>query len=255
MGTLELAKRLVYSVLCGGDYGRYMALRSAAVRGAVRFDLYERSAIRFVRSYLRPGDVAVDVGANLGAYTITMAEAVGRAGKVWAFEPMAEAFSLLRRNTARFSQVELHQIALSNRIETLEISVPFLFGDVPEVSLAGIGVTAGRVQRRAISTMTLDAYQSVLESLRFIKVDIEGHEPAFLRGAIETIKHYQPLVQFEANTPEALDEVQHLVADSFPSYAIRQLDPAGTLFAVNGTLTGNNFYLVPPRFARGDARR
>lgn len=51
--------------------------------------------IRFVRRWLRPGMRAVDVGANVGVYTVPMARAVGDGGQVWAFEPTPEAADFL----------------------------------------------------------------------------------------------------------------------------------------------------------------
>lgn len=53
--------------------------------------------IRFVRRWLSPGMHAVDIGASLGVYTATMAQAVGRDGRIWAFEPTPQSADLLQR--------------------------------------------------------------------------------------------------------------------------------------------------------------
>lgn len=200
---LKAAKVLVFNSICGGDYGRYLELRALAVRIAARWDLYERSNVKFMHSYLRPGDTAVDVGANLGAYSIAMARSVGAAGKVFSFEPIPETFDLLKKNTQGLQQTESFPIALSDRKEKKTIHVPIFFGDVPEISMAGIGVKAERYQSRTVQCACLDEYLPQLKGLRFIKADIEGHEPAFFLGAKSVIDTYRPLIQFEANPDSA----------------------------------------------------
>jgi hypothetical protein len=74
-----------------------------------------------------------------------------------------------------------------------------LFGNVPEPSLAGIDVRAVRAERRTVRVARLDDYLDLLHGLSFIKVDIEGHELAFLQGARKVLAQFRPLVQFEAN--------------------------------------------------------
>lgn len=59
---------------------------------------FETKEIRFLQTWLRPGDVAVDVGANVGLLTIPMAKASGEKGKVFAFEPIEENVRSLKSN-------------------------------------------------------------------------------------------------------------------------------------------------------------
>src|SRR5262245_12330239 len=56
--------------------------------------------IRFVRALLRPGQKAIDIGANHGVYTLAMANAVGAGGAVWAFEPTPQTADLLSLSLA-----------------------------------------------------------------------------------------------------------------------------------------------------------
>src|SRR5262249_35351497 len=61
---------------------------------------YEASEIEFVRSVLRPGDIAIDAGAHIGFFTIHMAALVGAAGRIHAFEPLESNLALLERSVA-----------------------------------------------------------------------------------------------------------------------------------------------------------
>jgi FkbM family methyltransferase len=245
--ALLAAKWFTYTFLCLGDYRRYMALRAGAVRMAVRHDWYEPKHMRFLRLCLRTGETAVDVGANLGAYSISLAQAVGPTGKVLAFEPLAETFEWLCNNTAQWSNVRCFNLALSDRVaESLAINVPLLFGRIPEPSLAGIDASEVKAERRTVRVARLDDYLDLLNGLSFIKVDIEGHELAFLLGARKVLARFRPLVQFEANEIAS----QYSGFQSFAAslgFTVSTLTPGGYLreFDIPSNYGGCNFYLVP----------
>jgi len=238
---------LTYTVLCRGDYRSYMRLRAAAVRHVARRGWYERRHVQFLRSQVGPGDTAVDVGANLGAYSIALADAVGASGKVLAFEPLAEVFEWLRRNTAHLSQVSCYELALSDRAaEAMEIAVPLLFGGIPEPSLAGLSVGATRCDTRRVRVATLDDYLDQLAGLTFIKVDVEGHELACLQGARRTLAELRPLVQFEANDMQRQYRRFQEFAEPL-GFSVCGLAPTGGLRRLDALSkhSGYNFYLAP----------
>ena len=89
---------------------------------------YDYDDMHFVHRYLRPGDAVIDVGANIGVYTLLAASVVGDQGKVVAFEPGRQSFARLQENVQLngLHQVETRRAAvgkrgarsLSTRIET-----------------------------------------------------------------------------------------------------------------------------------------
>lgn len=149
---------------------------------------------------LRPGDTAVDVGANYGVITLLAAHAVGHSGRVHAFEPQPGVADLLRKSVARnaMSQVTVHELALSDADGRLDLQVPEhnLGAASLSRSLSGPG-----------ATFTVDAKESGpcladldLGPVRLMKIDIEGHEPAFLRGAQGYLAASPPdVIVFESN--------------------------------------------------------
>ena len=80
------------------------------------FDQFEPETRSFLDAFLRPGDVFLDVGANVGLYTIAAARIVGNAGRVHAFEPCSQTFSRLEENVLLngFGNVSCHRLALSD---------------------------------------------------------------------------------------------------------------------------------------------
>merc|ERR1711865_552646 len=81
-----------------------------------------------MQSILRPGDTVIDVGANLGSYTIPFAERVGRQGKVLAFEPFRWLYQLTTANVALngLSNVWTYNLALGEQMASFESRPPQL---------------------------------------------------------------------------------------------------------------------------------
>jgi FkbM family methyltransferase len=203
--ALVAAKNLLFHVACGRDETRYFVLKGRLVRLASRAGLYEPAFLRLMPSLVRPGTDAVDVGANFGAYTHALARAVGPTGRVFAFEPLPAAAAVLERSCAALPNVHVRREALSDRSDAaLDLVVPLLPGGVPEPALAAVRTPSGMRQRAGdrrvnVPARRLDDYFDHFRDVSFIKADIEGHEGAFLAGAVRTIEVFRPVVQLESH--------------------------------------------------------
>ncbi|MBV9773222.1 MAG: FkbM family methyltransferase [Gemmatimonadetes bacterium] len=138
-------------------------------------------------------ELALDVGANLGYYTYHLAKLFGR---VVAFEPNPAVASSLRAWGA--PNVEIHTAALSSAPGDVDLFVPIVNGvrqpgwaSFDRNNLAG----ASDFEVIRVATRTLDSYG--FRDVSFIKMDVEGHEPAVLQGARETIRASRPVVLVE----------------------------------------------------------
>ena len=170
---------------------RPVADEAAALRGALLIvrEAYCGSSEFFHGSaQLRPGDVALDLGGNLGTSAITFARIVGKQGRVYSFEPVFH--DLLRLNCA------------NNGIAEIVEAVPTAVGEsVGEVRFAvtdtGIDSRAappGKEQTDVFPQTSVDAFvaERGLDRLDFIKMDVEGAEEPALLGGRETIRRFQP---------------------------------------------------------------
>lgn len=85
---------------------------------------WEPHVERCIRQFLRPGDTAIDIGANLGYFTAVMAQSVGAGGRVWSFEPVPPTFDRLRLSASlnRFQQVIPLPLALGDSDGTAQIA-------------------------------------------------------------------------------------------------------------------------------------
>lgn len=160
--------------------------------------------IRFVRRWLRPGMRAVDVGANYGLYTVALAKAVGRDGRVWAFEPAPDTARFLEATLRLndFDHVTLSRAAVSSR----EGSLAFSLEIHPEVNrVAGEAEAPGETIEVPAVTLTRLAEEGDWGEISFIKLDIEGHEAQAVAGAAGLLQKCSPLLMFEVNTGQSFD--------------------------------------------------
>lgn len=181
---------------------------------------YEEMLEQVYRSILRPGDVALDIGAHTGRHTVPMAEAVGVTGKVLAFEPLPFAFEALRQklDARKLSQVATHNLALGEEEGQTEFTV---VPDFPEYSgfkerryhADGLRKETIRVQVRR-----LDSFREAAGKVRYVKVDAEGGELTILRSGRELIGDCQPIVSFELGNASLIN-YPYTAADYFDFFA------------------------------------
>jgi FkbM family methyltransferase len=159
--------------------------------------------IKFLRRLLQPGQKVIDIGANYGTYTLSMAKTVGPTGCVWAFEPASSTARLLAEGVAanRFSQVVLEQSALSSTCGTAQLS---LNADSEMNALVHDNPLAGASE--SVSLLTLDECMARMgwHDIEFMKIDAEGEESNILRGGKRFFAELSPLVQYEIKAGAAL---------------------------------------------------
>ena len=167
---------------------------------------YDTEEMRSVLRMLNSDWVVLDVGANVGFWTVPMTKALGPSGKVHAFEPVPSNNLRLRENVTLNNlqdRVEVHELGLSDRRDTLLISLREDFANGSGTGNASIVIddSDGRFRCGMIAVDTLDnIFPSLnVKRLDFIKIDIEGHEDKFLVGAASTIRQFRPIIHMEIN--------------------------------------------------------
>lgn len=135
--------------------------------------LYDRREVAMLRRELKPGDVFLDIGANIGFYSLLAAPCVGPSGRVLAMEADPEIFSILQENIGlnNLKQVEPICVGISDRVETLRLGVnmngnrgssSFLANDQPRGVNVPCVPLSQLIQERGI------------QAIAAAKVDIEG---------------------------------------------------------------------------------
>jgi len=183
----------------------------------------DRAEIAFLRATLHPGDVALDIGANKGAYLYWMRQAVGPQGRVYAFEPQAPLADYLG-NTVRarkWRNVTVEHKGMAAAAGELELFVPGgRDGTSPEATLVPRRPEIRQATTSAmVPVVTLDGYveQAGIPRVHFIKCDVEGGELDVFRGGARVLERDSPVLLFECEqrhlpTIAVADVLDYLVA-------------------------------------------
>jgi FkbM family methyltransferase len=163
----------------------------------------EEPEYRLLGSLLRAGDWVLDVGANVGTYTLLCSELVGPQGRVIALEPVPATFELLAANArlAPFENVTLLNAAASQRTRCVAMQVPTLPEGLPNHFMAAISEGAGDL---TVLSLSIDALE-LPHPIRLAKIDAEGHELPVLEGMTELLERDRPLLVVEANSGDVAD--------------------------------------------------
>lgn len=184
---------------------------------------------------IKEGDTVIEGGANVGYFTKLFAQIVGRPGDLHAFEPTPSTFKILELNCAQarlphFPKLNCH--GLSDKEDAAIIHVPE--GDSGQASLIPHSVGSWKNQNTSntqkIKLTTLDEYSRLkaFKKIDFLKLDIEGAELLALKGALNTLKAFQPIIHMEvcshflkdfgAKVSDLTDLLENLGYDRFLAY-------------------------------------
>lgn len=163
-----------------------------------RGERWEEHFTRWVAALVKPGDVAVDIGANIGYNAIILGRAVGDSGVVIAFEPLRITFQQLCGNVVLngLTNVFPHHCAIGSADRVLVSMAPVDYNQ-PNINIMNstIGIGGEYIEMR-----TLDSF--ALPRVDLVKIDIQGCELVALKGAVETLTRCRPLVIIEIEEPQ-----------------------------------------------------
>jgi FkbM family methyltransferase len=158
------------------------------------YHCYEAEEVRFLRRWLGPGDVMVDVGAHVGLFVLYGARRVGPTGVVHAFEPVPYNFERLAANVALngYENARLNRAAAGDHASEVSLG---LYMDASAGSASGGYSVGGRHGDSVTAPLVkLDDYlaENVEGRVRLLKIDVEGLELQVLKGLTETLERCPP---------------------------------------------------------------
>jgi len=201
--NLTMTKQLTSSSCRHGEFTFYQNDEFVGLSLA-KYGEYSEREIDVYRKVLRPGDIALDIGANIGALTVPMSRLVGETGKVFAFEANPDNVALLRQNlkTNNCTNVTVMHVAVGTNYRNVKIQ------SLEELGHHNYGrVEAGSGSLR-VNQIPIDGLH--LDGVNFVKIDVEGHELEVIRGMRATLAKYRPVLYVE-NDRE--DKSEALVAE------------------------------------------
>ena len=158
-----------------------------------------------ISKFCKPGMIVFDVGANIGEWTLTMANGVGAQGRVYSFEPTPFLFDALNKTVVanQFNQVIVSPYALSDKSKTMDFYIQYDANELLDSRLSRLDSPADfkgwltdgeKAKKIQVKTITLNefAVKEKLERLDFIKIDAEGYESAIVQGGLTVLKKFRP---------------------------------------------------------------
>jgi FkbM family methyltransferase len=140
--------------------------------------------------------VSLDIGANIGLYSNAL---LAVSGRCIAFEPLPPMAALLKKGFRRAGErFRVERVALSDRPGTATLRMPK--GDFGYTTMEPDNALEGKVDTKKLVTFDVETRQLddyALDDVRFVKIDVEGHEESVLRGGRETLRRCRPSVLVE----------------------------------------------------------
>ena len=170
----------------------------------VKYGLFDLVVSEALTRLVDPGETVVDVGSNVGYMARLLAHGVGSAGKVIAFEPHPELFKVLKRNVSA-RQIVAIQAAVSDHAGVATLNIPTEFGENCGIATLEPGQSSDLSIDVKCTTLDLERIRIGFGKIGLIKIDIEGHELAALKGAHNLLfeKAIRDIVFEEHNVTES----------------------------------------------------
>lgn len=186
--------------------------------------LYEKRFLSFIRVLLPGNAVVLDVGANTGNHAIYLSKV---ASQIHCFEPNPEAYERLVENIALngIRNIQCHQLGLGNEdsVASFQVNLDGNLGNSGYVSDSAAPLKNTKIIKLPIKRGDECIEQLRLQTIDFIKIDVEGLEPATLAGLQRTIAMYRPVVAFEFHGQHAKEGDFASIRSSLPGYLFAEI--------------------------------
>lgn len=221
--------------------------------------------VSFFNQFIKEGDLAIDIGANIGDTTVPMALCTGKSGLTIGFDPNPYVFSILKENVALNKDkytIAAEQCAISTTPEEF-----FFVSSEASYANGGISPTANSkhgkfVHKEKVKGVNLKAfleskYPDWLKKLVFIKIDTEGYDKEIIKSITDLIQECKPVIvaeSFGKASDEAKKELYDVIAkNGYDIYYFADFDINAKVekLNVNADMTNYkttiNVYAVPKK--------
>ena len=164
-------------------------------------NISDRRKIVLFKNIIKPGMRVLDLGANIGFYTVLFSKLAGKNGKVFAFEPDAKNYKYLEGNTKTLHNVIVEKKAVSDKTGKINL---FISKDL-NVDHQSYDIGEGRVCEE-VDAIALDDYFLDDIKIDFIKIDIQGYESIALKGMSKIMRQSGKMVVFGELWPYGLQK-------------------------------------------------
>lgn len=204
----------------------------------------------FLKRIIKPNDTVMDIGANIGIYTVYLSKIVGTNGHVYSLEPYGPTYNILKRMVEKLNLKNCKVINAAVGDSQSNVSLDLPLTKSGRVNDTYVHIKEDRNGQIQMTTVDEIVDKNSIAGLNFIKIDVEGYEFFVLKGAEMTIRVHKPVILIEIQDEwtkrygKKKKEIFHLLQESY-GYRPYVLDNENLIPAqVNDTLH-NNFFFFP----------
>jgi len=215
--------------------GKIVLDKHNLISKAIYLDKFETFETNYVAQTLNKGDIFIDVGANIGLFTIIASNKIGSNGRVYAFEPTSETYGKLIKNIKinQSKNVVCKNVAVSNREGKAYISINGSENSALNSIVSSSGNTAICEEIQCIALDEFFQENKISGIIKLIKIDVEGWELPVLQGMLQELKVAKPELIIEVNENNyrnvgyEVEDILNLLEQS--NYNIYEFDDQGEL--------------------------
>lgn len=164
------------------------------------YGLYSPDILEIFRRCIKPGDEVVDIGGNIGYFTVQLAQLVTSSGRVYSFEPDPRSYKQLLQSVEakNMNWVQIFPIALSNNHGNIDFYLSPQLGWSTAVKNSHLQ----NCYPITVETTTLDSllvHKRITNKIRLIKLDVEGFEEKVISGMLTVLERCRPILIMEVN--------------------------------------------------------
>lgn len=229
----------------------------------------KQGMVDFFKQFIRPGDLVIDIGANIGDTTVPMALAAGPEGIALGFDPNPFVYKILQEN-AKLNRdktnIQTHPYAITVKEEEfyfISSEASFANGGISKTreSIHGKFIQPGKIKGVNLKKFLEQQYPDQLNKLSFIKIDTEGYDKEIIRSISDLIDGCQPVLiaeVFKKSSPQEKGELFDLIHGHhydlyfFEDFDIRaKVAPVKTREELSNFKKTINVYALPHHYSRG----
>jgi len=161
-----------------------------------------------IKNFLKEDSVVLDLGANIGVFSVYCAN-VCKSGRIYSFEPVSFVFDILSKNTKNYKNCFCFKLGVGSKNEEKIIKIRSWNPGYSTIDPENIERKEESFDvEEKIKIVKLDDWikENNISKIDFIKIDIEGYELEVLKGAVETIKNFKPILGISIHHPKLKDE-------------------------------------------------
>lgn len=213
----------------------HVGYRETLGLSSLLYGTFEKAELEFATQYLRPGNTVMDIGSNIGLFTVAMGRSIGHDGEVIAFDPVPANIARLKSNLTNngISTEAVYELALGavNDKVSLKMSDDTAYASLHKVEY---GLENGKVIQVDMKKLDDIWHDRGKPMVSFVKMDVEGAELDVINGGEELIAQCRPTMLIEANTPRQLAQLKKALLP----FGYRHIHP-------DGFLTHNHLFICP----------